>query len=101
MTAKLKLPVSLTPEAKSLLLMLLNRNPSKRLGSGKEDADEIKRHSWFKGVDWVEVYNRKLRPPKPLIKEVPELKMSPLLFVDNDVDQNRISNWSFRANNIA
>ena len=26
-------------------------------------ADDVKRHRWFKGLDWEEVYYRKLKPP--------------------------------------
>jgi len=29
----------------------------------KDGAEDIKRHKWFKGVDWVKVYNRKVKPP--------------------------------------
>jgi len=31
---------------------LLQRNPEKRLGGGEDDAAEIKRHPFFKGIDW-------------------------------------------------
>jgi len=36
----------------------LARNPEKRLGSGIEDAKEIKRHPFFRNVNWNDVYNR-------------------------------------------
>jgi serine/threonine protein kinase len=41
-----------TVEAKSLLSALLERDPSKRLGSGPEDALQLKRHPWFSKIDW-------------------------------------------------
>jgi classical protein kinase C alpha type len=31
---------------------LLNRNPYKRLGAGKRDADEIKEHPFFATIVW-------------------------------------------------
>jgi len=31
---------------------LLQKNPTKRLGSGKRDAEEIKAHPFFKNIDW-------------------------------------------------
>lgn len=43
----LKLPVSMSPEAKNLIVHLLNRNPSRRLGAGSEGSSEIKRHPFF------------------------------------------------------
>ena len=48
----LKLPISMSAEAKSIIVHLLNRNPSKRLGAGADGADEIKRHPFFDGIDW-------------------------------------------------
>ena len=54
----LKIPASLSNEAKSLLISLLNRNPNKRLGAGKYGAQEIKRHGFFEGLNWEDVYYR-------------------------------------------
>jgi hypothetical protein len=45
-------------EAKHLIVHLLNRNKSRRLGAGPEGADEIKKHPFFKGIDWKTVYRR-------------------------------------------
>jgi serine/threonine protein kinase len=39
-------------EAKNLLQGLLEREPSKRLGTSEEDANELKRHPWFAKIDW-------------------------------------------------
>ena len=61
----LKLPVSMSPDAKNLIVNLLNRNPSKRLGSGSDGSNEIKRHQFFDGVDWAVVAQRGLAVPKP------------------------------------
>jgi hypothetical protein len=45
------------------LLQLLTRDPSRRLGSGKEDAEEIKRHPFFKDVNFNDVLNKTIEPP--------------------------------------
>ena len=37
---------------------MLQRNPSKRLGSGKIDAEEIKNHPIFADLDWDMVLDR-------------------------------------------
>lgn len=42
---------------------MLCRDPQKRLGYLK-DAEDIKSHIWFKGINWKDVYERKLSPPK-------------------------------------
>ena len=44
-------------------LQLLTRDPSRRLGSGKEDAEEIKRQPFFKDVNWEDVLNKRIPPP--------------------------------------
>jgi len=56
----LKLPISMSTDAKNLIVSLLNRNPSKRLGSGQDGSNEIKRHPFFDGMDWEQVKNRNL-----------------------------------------
>jgi len=48
----LKLPSFLSIDSRELLIALLNRNPSKRLGSRAGGVDDIKNHQFFKGMDW-------------------------------------------------
>lgn len=43
--------VYLTNECKSLLTNLLKKKPQERLGS-KTDAEEIRKHPWFKKIDF-------------------------------------------------
>jgi serine/threonine protein kinase len=64
----LKLPKSISTEAKNLMVALLNRNPTKRLGSGPEGALEIMRHPFFKNVDWDMVLHKQTNPPRPRIR---------------------------------
>jgi hypothetical protein len=47
----------------------------KRLGAGLRDAEEIKEHEFFKGIIWEDVYNRKMVPPKPEIREIKPLEI--------------------------
>ena len=49
--ATLDLPSYLSPVAKDIIVKLLNRNPKKRLGTFG-GAEEIKRHPFFKAIDW-------------------------------------------------
>lgn len=60
----MRIPASLSEEAKHLIVSLLNRNPSKRLGAGPDAAEEIKRHPFFEGIDWQTAKEKKLQPPK-------------------------------------
>ncbi len=63
----------MTSEAKGLLIALLSKNSQKRLGAGPRGAEEIKEHHFFKDIVWEDVYNRKLKPPKPVISELKKL----------------------------
>ncbi|KAG2467324.1 KPCE kinase, partial [Polypterus senegalus] len=64
-------PVWLSKEAVSILKAFMTKSPNKRLGcvasQGGEDA--IKQHPFFKEIDWVQLEQRKIKPPfKPRIK---------------------------------
>ena len=76
----LKLPVYLSKEACSLITSLLSRNPHKRLGAGKNDSEQIKKHPWFSSIDWQLAKERGLNMPKPEILEIEEDHISPNIF---------------------
>ncbi|MBA0678125.1 hypothetical protein Goari_019487, partial [Gossypium aridum] len=59
---KLKLPPFLTTEAHSLLKGLLQKEPSRRLGSGPVGGDEIKKHKWFWSINWKKLEAREIQP---------------------------------------
>ena len=51
------------------LVQLLTRDPTRRLGAGKADAEEIKRHPFFsRHIDWNRLLAKKIQPPfKPSV----------------------------------
>ncbi|PPS14736.1 hypothetical protein GOBAR_AA05837 [Gossypium barbadense] len=59
---KLKLPPFLTTEAHSLLKGLLQKEPPRRLGSGPGGGDEIKKHKWFRSINWKKLEAREIQP---------------------------------------
>ncbi|KAI3677794.1 hypothetical protein L6452_37064 [Arctium lappa] len=59
---KMKLPAFLSSEAHSLLKALLQKDASKRLGSGAMGSDEVKRHKWFKPINWKKLEAREIQP---------------------------------------
>jgi serum/glucocorticoid-regulated kinase 2 len=61
--APLKFPSFVPSDAQSLLKSLLERDESKRLGSGKDDYKEIQSHAFFASIDWEKLYARKITPP--------------------------------------
>jgi len=62
-SAELKLEDWLSDNAKDLLSKLLTKDPNKRLGSGAQDADEIKNHPWFNNISWEDIFNKTQKPP--------------------------------------
>ncbi|KAK0618262.1 kinase-like domain-containing protein [Bombardia bombarda] len=71
---KLVMPYFLGPDAKDLLTRLLRKDPAKRLGSNMpKDLATIKKHRFFRKVDWKRLETRELEPPiQPFITD-PEL----------------------------
>jgi len=62
-------PIHMPRDSVSILQKLLTREPELRLGSGRRDAEEIMEHPFFKGIDWDDIYNKRLPTPfKPQIK---------------------------------
>ena len=76
---------------------MLNRNPNKRLGAGPTDAEEIKQHPWFKGINWDSVYNRNMNPVKPMITRIHASTLSTPLATPGVAEptKNKIAGWSF------
>jgi len=61
-------PIHMSRDSVSLLQKLLAKDPNKRLGAGPNDADDIKKHSYFKHVKWDKILNKEVSPPyKPKI----------------------------------
>ncbi|KAI0086582.1 hypothetical protein BDY19DRAFT_908252 [Irpex rosettiformis] len=56
-------PITMPRDAVSILQKLLTRDPNRRLGSGKTDAEEIKRHPFFKDVNFDDVLGKRIPPP--------------------------------------
>ena len=47
-----------------LISSLLNEDPAKRLGAGKDGIEEIKRHDFFKETNWREIESKNVVFPK-------------------------------------
>ncbi|GJJ13083.1 hypothetical protein Clacol_007333 [Clathrus columnatus] len=65
----LQFSTEIPEDAKSVMTGLLNRDPSRRLGVN--GAEEIKRHPFFKSIDWNKLLAKKIQPPfKPSVESV-------------------------------
>ena len=61
-------PVHMPRDSSSLIQQLLVREPEMRLGSGPEDALEVMRHPFFKGINWDDLYHK--RTPVPFVPQL-------------------------------
>ncbi|KAM9577387.1 cAMP-dependent protein kinase catalytic subunit PRKX isoform 5-T5 [Trichechus inunguis] len=52
-----------SPFQRDLIRKLLVVDRTRRLGNMKNGANDVKRHRWFRTVDWEGVPNRRLKPP--------------------------------------
>jgi p70 ribosomal S6 kinase len=60
---KLKMPTFLPGDVMGLIKTLLDRQQDKRLGSGPSGTENVKRHAFFKTVDWDKIEVRGINPP--------------------------------------
>ncbi|KAJ5047071.1 uncharacterized protein L3040_002914 [Drepanopeziza brunnea f. sp. 'multigermtubi'] len=71
---KVVMPYFLGPDSKDLLTRLLRKEPNKRLGGNMpKDMQAIKKHRFFRKIDWKKLALREIEPPiQPLVTD-PEL----------------------------
>ncbi|KAF8333500.1 uncharacterized protein EI90DRAFT_3145192 [Cantharellus anzutake] len=56
-------PITMPRDAVSILQKLLTRDAGRRLGSGPDDAEPIKRHPFFKDTNFDDVLHKRIPPP--------------------------------------
>jgi hypothetical protein len=77
----------------------MQRDPAKRLGT-RNDAEEVKKHCFFRGVNWSSVLNKEVVPEKIVIKDINRVYISPEKLygeINSDV-ANRVTGWTFVSN---
>uniref|UniRef100_A0A8C4VZA5 Serine/threonine-protein kinase N2 n=1 Tax=Gopherus evgoodei TaxID=1825980 RepID=A0A8C4VZA5_9SAUR len=60
---EVRYPRFLSTEAISIMRRLLRRNPERRLGAGEKDAEDVKKHHFFRVIDWNALLAKKVKPP--------------------------------------
>lgn len=89
---ELAYPPYITDVAKNLLKALLEGDPSKRLGGGPTDGEQVREHLFFSGIDWVAIQQRRVTPPfKPLISQGSDVKYFDKAFVDLPVVNSEVA----------
>ncbi|KAI7855462.1 camp-dependent protein kinase 9 [Circinella umbellata] len=63
LAGRVQFPSHFDALAKDLLKRLLVGDRTKRLGNVKGGPEDIKRHKWFRGVDWIGLLDKTVRAP--------------------------------------
>lgn len=105
LNGELRFPSFISAEAQSLLEGLLTRDPEKRLGSGSEGTNEVKRHAFFKDIDWAKLEKKELEAPfKPKVKDVMDVSQIDTVFTgerpQDSLVENSLSETMMRENNF-
>jgi serine/threonine protein kinase len=96
--AKLTFPSYLSAKAISFLTALLERNPKQRLGGGESNAEEVKKHAFFEGMDWDKMSTKEVKVPfKPSVSGEKDVNYVDIEFKsefpkDTPVQQSSIAN---------
>jgi len=105
LNGELRFPSYVSPEAQSLLEGLLTRDVEKRLGSGPDGSNEVKRHHFFNGMDWEKLEMKEIDAPfKPKVKsEIDISQIDPTFTQERPQDslvENALSETMAKENNF-
>jgi serine/threonine protein kinase len=63
--------ISISEEARDFITQLLNVNDEDRLGFGPKGTENVKKHPFFRGIDWDAMNQRQVIPPyRPEVYDV-------------------------------
>merc|ERR1711967_213470 len=71
--------------AKDLIRKLLTADRTKRIGCLKNGAEDIKKHKWFRGLNWADLYNKQME----YVPWVPDFSSSTSDPADDDAYDTR------------
>ncbi|KAI9593253.1 kinase-like domain-containing protein [Syncephalis fuscata] len=63
LAGRIQFPAHFDPAAKDIVKRLLTADRTKRLGNLRGGAEDIRKHKWFRDVDWVALLNREIQAP--------------------------------------
>ena len=62
-TQEVKKTFHMSENVFDLISKLLQKDPTRRLGHSRQDAEQIKSHPFFKGIDWEKLQKKEIEPP--------------------------------------
>ena len=99
---KLVLPYFLGPDAKDLLTRLMRKEPSKRLGYHMpKDLQTIKKHRFFRKIDWTALDRRDVSPPiSPVVTDPALAENFSVDFTGLPLASERVSSSASNSNAV-
>jgi serine/threonine protein kinase len=80
---------NLSIKAYDLINNLLQNHVSRRLGTLK-DAEEVKQHEYFSGINWKNILEKKVKPPfKPMIRSKADVSNFDRMFTEEDPNSSK------------
>ena len=61
LAGKLEFPRHFETHARDLIRKLLTADRTKRIGNLKNGAEDIKKHKWYRGLNWAALYNKQMQ----------------------------------------
>jgi len=93
LNGELRFPSYVSPEAHSLLEGLLTRDVERRLGSGVSGSENVKRHPFFKDVDFGKLERREYDAPyKPKVKSETDITQIDPAFTSEKPQDSMVEN---------
>ena len=90
---EINFPMYLSEEVKNLIKELVEKNPVKRLGYGKDGFENLKKNEFFKSVIWDDIINMKIKPHFiPKFCDSVDLNNFDKLFTERNVFQDNSDN---------
>ena len=84
---QVRFPSSISPFAKDFLEGLLTKNPSKRLGGGPKDVEDVKSHQFFSSINWSDLEKKRIIPPyKPQVSSATDTRYFDSEFTGQSVE---------------
>jgi len=84
MTTVLEIPNYLDPTAKDIISKFLDKNPETRL----KVAEDVKKHPFFGGIDWLALHNKTVNPPYiPNVKSKDSIAMIDVNFTNMNISK--------------
>lgn len=94
LNSELERPPNCSEELFLLLSLLLDKNPTTRLGSNS--VEDIKNHIWFSDINWDEALSRKLKPPLPKLEKIEMNKIRKNPFTKGELSKEaKVVGWTF------